>query len=96
MAHNSLESSKLRREGLERELSELLDVKSMVEGQLFQKYFASPLHAQDKELKKAYDCKNMDELRYNHGLHEGITRIFQIMDEVETKARFIRNDLNKL
>lgn len=84
-----------RKEALEKDLAELIDVKHMVEGELFQKFFATPFHLADKKLKTAYECKDMDELKVIQGKHEGFKKLFDIVEEVDNRLKFIRHDLSK-
>ncbi len=93
MVSNSLVA---RKEDLERELAELIDVKHLVEGELFQKYFATPFYQEKKKLKTAYDCKNMYDLKYTQGRYEGLQKLFDVVDEIENRARFIRSDIEKI
>ena len=81
---------------MERSFSELQDVKHIYESPLFQKFFAEPLHKADKELKHAYDCKNLEELRYVAGLHKGYTFAMDLIQEIETKAKFIKHELDTM
>lgn len=89
-------SPEFRKENLERELGELIDVKHMVEGELFQKYFATPMRKELKGLKDAYDCDSLKELHEIKGKRWGVNQFFKQVDELETRSRFIRNDLDKL
>lgn len=93
MASNSRES---RKEELERELAELLDVKHLVEGELFQKYFAVPLKQKVKESKNAYACQNMYELKYNHGLYDGLTSLLELTKEIDNRIKFRAHELKQL
>jgi hypothetical protein len=91
---NSPESK--RKDLLEKELNELIDIKHIVEGELFQKYFATPIYKEDKLLKDSYDCKSYDEFLEMRGKHWGLKRFFRCVDEIETRMKFIRSDLGKL
>ena len=93
MGSNSLAS---RKEHLQQELAELIDVKHLVEGELFQKYFATPFYQEEKKLKRAYQCQNMYELKYTQGFYLGTHKLFTIVDEIETRIKFLRNDIEKI
>lgn len=93
MLSKSLED---RKDSLEQELSDLIDVKHMIEGELFQKFFASPIILEDKALKNAYECENMEELNFVKGKHEGLRKLTSIVDEIESRMKFIRHDLEKI
>ena len=85
-----------RKDSLEREWGELNDVKSLIEGELFQKYFATPLYKKEKELKVAYECNTLAGLKLIQGKHWGLQQFFKCVDEIETKLKFVRNDLDKI
>lgn len=86
----------IRTDALERERSELLEVKQMVESELFQKYFAEKIHKKKKALKSAYDCKNMEELKKTQGKAEGYEEFYKCIQEIDTNLKFVQSDLNKL
>ena len=85
-----------RKASLERELNELRDICYLVEGELFQKYFATPLYQEEKKLKSAYECNTLADLRHIQGKHEGIQFFFKQVDEIKTRMKFILDDLEKL
>ena len=85
-----------RKDSLQRELDELFAVKFMIEGELFQKYFATPLYQEKKQLKDAYDCESLKELQAMKGKKWGLDRFFNISKEVDTKIRFLRSEIEKL
>ena len=93
MDSNSQES---RKNALERELNELLEAKHMIEGEIFQKYFATPLYKEKKELKDAYECDSLKELWQIKGKKWGVDRFYRCVAEIDTRTKFVRSDLEKL
>lgn len=85
-----------RKDELEKELYELQTVKDIVEGEQFQKFFALPLQESVDKIKHSYNCKTLIEMHYNKGLFEGLSRVQQIIGEVNMKIKFIKNDLSSL
>jgi len=85
-----------RKQELESEISELLEVKHLIEGDIFQKYFALPLKKKIKESKNAYSCQNMYELKYNHGLYDGLSSFFSITAEIDNRIKFRNHELKHL
>jgi len=85
-----------RKISLEREWGELNDAKALVENPSFQKYFAAPLHKLNSELKNNYECATLAELKLIQGKHWGLQQFFKCVDEIESKLKFVKNDLDKI
>jgi len=85
-----------RRDELEQEMSEARSVRAMIESELFQKYFVSRADKRLTELKHAYSCSTLEELRAIGGERQGLLLITSVSDEVENKIRFTEESLKSL
>lgn len=85
-----------RRDAIERDLGELHTAKQFVESALFQKFFAGPINEELSKLKAAFDCEDMNELKYMHGKRDGLKAFTKLIDEIDSNIAFAKSELSKI
>lgn len=74
-------------------LKEALDAKAMIEGELFQKFFAKRIKKEKEKLKFAYECDSIAELKYLKGKVSGLDIFLKVCKELDTEIRYLKNEL---
>jgi len=77
------------------EYAELHEVKRMIEGKLFQKYFVDPIRAYQDTLRAAYSCETMEEIATIRGEKKGSDKFFHILKDIDkdfVNAKFESSD----
>jgi hypothetical protein len=69
----------------ELELQELLDLKGVINSELFKKYFSEPIYRELEELKNSYDCKTLVELNHTKGKYRGLKTFIDIVENIDKK-----------
>lgn len=77
----------------ELELQELLDLKGIINGDLFKKYISKPIYESLSELKDAYDCETLNELHRTKGEKKGLKTFTDIVENIDTKIENKRSEL---
>jgi hypothetical protein len=78
----------------ELELQELLDLKGIINGDLFKKYISSPIYEALNELKDAYDCETLIELSRTKGEKKGLKVFTDIVETINTKIENKRSEIS--
>lgn len=83
-------------ENLEKRRGELMDAKNMIESNVFQKFFAKRMEKEMLKLKKAYDCKTMEELKTLQGKADALGLFFKISKEIDNELKYVTSDIENL
>ena len=79
----------------ELELQELLDLRGMMDGELFKKYLTEPLRKELEELKGAYDCESLKELYATKGHKKGLKAFLDKVDGIDRQIENKRLEVSK-
>lgn len=80
----------------ELELQELLDLRGMMDGELFKKYLTEPMQAELESLKDAYDCDSLKELYRIKGQKKGLKTFLDIVDGINRRIENKRLEVTNL
>ena len=75
------------KETLQKEISELMEMKEMIQSELFQKYIAKPMKAERDRLRTAFFSDSLKESWRKGGKQEGIKLFMDIIESIHTDLK---------
>ena len=81
-------------EELKEELEELINFRSLVQSDEFQKFLMKPLMKELDKVKNAYDCNTLAELKEVKGEKKGLMFVIKTLKQTEAEYQNKKDEIN--